>query len=638
MEVDCISVFFKELKDYFITNSENGQLTSSELDLEVFSKLDSFLMHFIIEGNFVKYIHIVEKQIEEKVEEFTNSILTSNFKLDQNIATIVIGLNAFIKEFSKILIQFLNIIESYSEVSNHVVHKYNTFIETDNKSLKVLCEYCNLFILDYSISDDRGFLKKLKIQYSRFNKVQIDYPPFNHRKIFEHKYYLLRYKWLKRQKYNRIFLKEKIRNDYSEKIVLNDEIIDLDKKILIGEPYYKSYKEWIDKIEYHYFEGKVGAINTLKENLDKKENLNSYEIYLSIKKLKDEDEDLGKLLLVKDQIESCETKGYLKEKSLFYLYNNCFSLFILDENKTFVDVTKEYKRLQKIFNKKGNHNFFIHLKYLTYVVSRLQDNSQDLPEGIDFSEIYKSMEKCKSNFQWCIQGLNLIYDFSFDESFVTIEGVDVYHASSFSLPLSVIENEWKIQEVERNLRKCEYEYDRRKLSENIRDQNNTLVTKIESLNNKSIQTITIFTAIISFIVGTVSVYKFIESFLQALITMIAFGVSISIFVFLVFLSTRGIEQIKKYRTYIMIIYGASLLLMGGLFWLMTIDKLKLPTPQRYLYQQELDSITKAYQEDILQLQKDNYKIREKYKNIEKLESELRQEVEAFKRKKIWYLF
>ena len=78
---------------------------------------------------------------------------------------------------------------------------------------------------------------------------------------------------------------------------------------------------------------------------------------------------------------------------------------------------------------------------------------------------------------------------------------------------------------------------------------------------------TIFTAIISFIIGNVALFQFIKTFIDAIIFILSYAIALSIFVLLIFVSTKGVEKIKSYKNILIWFYAVSILLLGGLFYL-----------------------------------------------------------------------
>ncbi|MEC4094162.1 hypothetical protein [Myroides odoratimimus] len=620
MAVDTVKLFYSELLDALTVKLKEQSPKGADVDKILQQQISKFLKIFIIEGKFIHFSDLSQLIIEK--EDLKNKLVLEVDELSSNSSAIVKSVNSIIDDLHSILIQFINIIRSLLAVSSHIVHKSYSFIETKQSILKEFCEYCNLFILDFSISDDILFFEKLSELFRRFDEIHQS-TPFTYSTIYRHKINLLKYKWIKRQKYNREFLQEKVRKDYSEKIVLNNEIVDLDSKIKIGEPYYQTYKEWIDKIEYHYFNKYSPEYKFVEDSIHKEGELNTYDLYLRIKYYKDLTNDFVALNDLKKEFKQ---RGLQGQKDLLYYYNNLFSLFVQQDGVDYETVRKEYFRLKGIFTNLSNNNFFIHYKFLEFVICKFKNNIELIPEELDFKELNEIVDLCKSNFEWCTKGMNLVYDFNYEECLVEIKGIEVYHASNFLLPLSLVENDYKIREVESSLRAIEYERDRLKyerlfnsqskeVSVEIEKVSKEINDKVERVSKDSINTITIFTAIISFIVGSVGVYKFIDSFVQALIFILVFGVSISIFVLLVFLNTKGIQKIKENIWIIISVYTFSFLIIGGLFYLMSTEQIAPTNTQKYLYKKQLDSINSVYREDVIKLQEENEKIRKSYKQL-----------------------
>lgn len=507
---------------------------------------------------------------------------------------------------TEILNQFFTLIHQFNITTNHFIFQRQTFINTYVKDLYELSEYCNLFLLDYSIIDNISYYEKLSTLEKRKKSLHSK-EPFKNLNIFEFKLSFLKYKWLKRQKYNNIKLKQFIRETYSEKYVFNNHVVDLDEKIKIGEPYYQTYKEWIEKIEFHYFDNR-SEFDFVEKSLDKTTSLDTYDLYLRVKFNKDvepnvkELKELNKLFV---QINIPNFPKNSKEKNILYYQNNLFSAVIANSNnddektidRMFIDISNLYK------NKKNN-NFFLYYKYLDYKIKVYNSKIEEKKYNeIDIDKIKETLTICKNHFEWCKNGFNRLYDFDKLNSTILIEGLDVYHASSFSLPLSISENAQIINRLEGDIAKLENNLYQGKNKSYLGD----FQEELKKSENKSIEIISIFTAVISFIVGTVASYQFIKSITQGIIFFIVFGISISIFLMLIFIATRGtklFEELKKSWA----IFLTPYIIAGIILYLLFNFYKKNESPESAtIVNKRIDSISsknKKLQEEINLIKKD----------------------------------
>ena len=161
----------------------------------------------------------------------------------------------------------------------------------------------------------------------------------------------------------------------------------------------------------------------------------------------------------------------------------------------------------------------------------------------------------------------------------------VFFASSFVLPPSHLEIEKHYKEIEEKFNKLNsylefslfFNNETKEIksikenitlfSDNQTKEINEIKESVKQTDKRSIETLTIFTAIISFIIGNVALFKFIKTFYEALIFILIYAIALSIFVLLIFVSTKGVEEIKSYKKILIWFYAVSILLLGGLFCL-----------------------------------------------------------------------
>lgn len=501
----------------------------------------NIIVKSIIKGDFIGFNDNLAQKIGnicEKSRTKCKSIIIINPEIsqyfEQNTDTVFLGVRDILAEFFTLIYQF-NI------TTNHFIYQRQTFISITNGTLSELCEYCNLFLLDYSITDNISYYEKLSELEKRKNKSHLE-NPFNNLKIFEAKIKFLKYKWLKRQKYNSQKLKELVNKNYTRKYLFNNDIVDLDNKIKIGEPYYLIYKDWIDKIDYHYFDEERNDYDFVDKTLDKENNLDSYDLYLKVKYYKDKEISIKKLNKLESNFDSIGSLSKnSKKKNLLYYYNNLFSALIKNGNLSEDQIDKKFHEIVNHYKITKNNNFFLYYKYLEYKIVQAQKYiNNDNYERVDIAHFHELLSVCKNHFEWCKNGFNRLYDFDKNNCVIIIDEQEVYHASSFSLPLSISENEQLINNLERNLNQLENLLLQAKSTNFL----SGFQDELRKTEKKSIETISLFTAVISFIVGTVASYQFIQSVAQSLMFFIAFGLTISIFVVLIFITTRGTKIVK----------------------------------------------------------------------------------------------
>ena len=138
-------------------------------------------------------------------------------------------------------------------------------------------------------------------------------------------------------------------------------------------------------------------------------------------------------------------------------------------------------------------------------------------------------------------------------------------------------------------------------SDNQTKEINEIRESVKETDKRSIETLTIFTAIISFIIGNVALFQFVKTFIEAFIFILGYAIALSIFVLLIFVSTKGIEKIKSYWKILVGFYVVLIILLSVLFDL------------RYCFE---DNNTKEIQE-----------LRRKIENLETLQQSSSKEIE-----------
>lgn len=400
------------------------------------------------------------------------------------------------------------------------------------------------------------------------------------------------------------------------------------------------FGNWIDKTLNHYeisgqnwvsyFITEYEKIKTIPNN-----QLSFLQINNKIKYLKDvtkDLEDLEKLLKdVEHKFLQFTSTSEIENKSfgilINYLINNYFSLYcdkkndefkiiknkdtnnLLNSTKVIIgDIIEKYKYLEKR-TKNNSKNFFLAYKatlYSTKILNEAYELCDDKHKFIEVNyvditnHISNIIENYKTKIDWSLLNNNYIFKLDYSSSIVSHNHLNVYYASSFTL--AKVDND-----IQNRFKEVEDQYRDLKLRITLKDE----ITSISNLNNefkkenkRLIEIVGAFTAIISFIVGSIGAFEFIKTFYQAVLFLTIFGFAISSFVLIIFAATRGISMFKK-NWYVFVPYSILLLIIGLLTSYNT-DELKFP-------EKDIEKIEKKYNSKLDSIQKLNNK------NIEKLE-------------------
>lgn len=554
-------LFFNEIlvdsANLFIESILVGEYIKLSNSDELFNEIEKTLSS--IYGNLVG-LNIENTSLFKKVEDFVNSfkILTSKY-------------NNFCK-----IIYIYNTNPSVDVVFSSSNNISNT--SKENKLDKDVIDVFNNFYWTLMVTRQDHFFDE-SIEYFRY-LIELEHlidnikQPFKHISGVKQKLFFLKYKWSIRQ----ITTYQTLKNSSSTKSYLLNNVLFsvLDTPVLNFDNF--KINEWslylVNHYEYqvsnNYYNQKFDELNSVKI-----EDLTFFEIHFYIKYFKDIKKDYENLVEYVNELERRESL-FLDQKSIFfknlnYALNNQFSLLIEQENVDENVVNNLRKKIKSIQNKSGNNNFFIDYKYLCFCIKRFKNainNRQPLDTDKNITDFLQEIRglfiSCEQKIVWSENHHNLLYQLPYKESLVKYNSdtIDViYFASSFLLPLSVEQIKKEYQEL-----KIEFDnnYNQYEVLTSLNKELNIikdLKKNVENTDKKSIETITIYTAVISFIVGTVSVFNFIDSFYKAVIFILIFSTSLFSFALLVFISTKGFEKIYKYKKLMLFFYlGVSALL------------------------------------------------------------------------------
>lgn len=303
------------------------------------------------------------------------------------------------------------------------------------------------------------------------------------------------------------------------------------------------------------------------------ESLTYLEIHQRIKHLKDVKKSSSELKDMADQLRknfnpknsddnNCSFfNDFSKLITINYAYNNYFSLLV-EQTENVYHIKKAYIELVDLQHHYIN-NFFIEFKFLDSILDILSkklenmDSMEFLEEFDQFIENYcsKIFEKYKQNYRWSVSHHNYIFQLPFNECKLDIPSSEIpslFISSSIVLPppnknitddFDSINARFhalisQLQSV-KNLRKDITEI------QTIKNELNDQKAEIKNREIKSIEILGIFTALIAFIFGSISTFKFIHSPFQALMFIGALSVSLILFVFVLLVFNRGLKVFKN---------------------------------------------------------------------------------------------
>jgi len=578
-ESDWFSPFFSDISD------------PKTLDEET---LKAFLQVSLIDAASLICKSILEGEYIKENEEF-DTLLSQVIESCQTIYSKILFLesteiHSYTDNFSKLIKDVCsNYIKFYKQISIHLSNPnieivfsatkedfgesmdcYKFYGEDIGNSFRNVFLLLGLCTYDHFFNESIDYFKRL-IHFE--NQVESSDSLIPYIGAIKDKILFLKYKWGVRQITTAKFLK----NNISKKsYIIDNDIISIHQNPEFTSTTAK-LKYWKEYLDNHYSYIEHSNYFTVDKVIDTDPNF--LELHYSIKFYKDVKPNYDNLKKVIENFEKKEI-DFKDQKSLYvknlnYALNNQFSMLIDSENIKDEDVLGLKKKIDSLQDKVGYDNFFVDFKYLIYNIKKLNkiissrialENQKEIMTLI--SQIRGLIISCEKKIEWSENHHNLLYQLPYKESLVSYDTDDVknvYYASTFLLPLSVEQTNKEFFDL-----KLEFQnkYNHIEILSTL-DKEFSIIKelreKAEMSDKRSIETLTIFTAIISFIVGTVSGFSFIDSFVKAIIFLIIFSTSLFTFVLLIFVSTKSSYKILNYKLPILIMYLSIIGLLIGLF-------------------------------------------------------------------------
>ena len=410
-------------------------------------------------------------------------------------------------------------------------------------------------------------------------------------------------KWILRKKDISSYPIHYIKNNIEQELDVNDLIT-------------SSFSKWIDIIKSHYEfdnewrKGSYSDFNELK-NCNIKD-LTILQLHRLIKYYKDVSKNLNNLKTITSEIKRrCEEAKSSKnayEKFVYsillnYALNNELSL--VEEGGDYKKLIEHYDSIIDVQEATGIKNFFPQNKVISSLAKFLESKFSDKKVLQDLTELRLIISKCKElmktykrNIKWSERNYYYVFHLPFKECLVKSGNAEIdkiFIASSFVLPLNKTNyisdfddfNE-RIGNVESSLKIIENVEDELSSLSKMKEEVMTLKKELADKEMKSMETIAIFTTIVTFVLSSVANFKFINNAYQASLFVVCLAVSLGFFVFLMLLIRQG-DIYEKLRTYVWKIL--MLIGVGTLLWTVLIfsKDIKLMFKEYYINNQKVKS-------------------------------------------------
>lgn len=600
--LDDLVLLNTKLEDYKTKSKQKTEEEKEEFLAIIITDFDSFQRsaHENLNYSLLTGEYISNQDLQESINELKNKLL----KLLNDVT--------LIPELQKITYQIVEglkkIIQSYIHFQSDIVNRYSinkkdyvftlnsSYIEDKlEKETKEYIKFFNFNILisnyDLQLSQDENRLINLyKIENSL---IKINLSGFETlRDLIINKCNFLKAKWL--------FRKQEEAPDEADTSFMIDGQEDYVKK-----NNHEIYNDWSTYSSVHYELEKnwKSVIEEDSKRLHNKElkDLSSLDIHRLIKYNKDVEKDIERLEEISKYLCEQSQKINDSQSNFFDVYaysvmsnyalNNKFSLFV-EQNKDIAEIKKEYLKTKKSSNRYLN-NFFLEYKYLNAAISILKKNltNQESKKFLkDYEEFIKDdlksiFEKYEYNHNWSLKRHNYIFQLPFEECKVDIHDNDMasflFIASSFVLPPSLkkLESQFsfiktKYHELLHHIESIEIlktDLDKiDKLNEEIKSQKDT----IDKNQIRFIEVLGIFTALMAYIFGSISTFRFLETPQEFLLFNVALALSLIAFVSILIIFIRGRGALRRNWGWL-----AGLLILFILFWVGIIYFDFVPTNQ-----------------------------------------------------------
>ncbi|RZK60215.1 MAG: hypothetical protein EOO91_02205 [Pedobacter sp.] len=356
-----------------------------------------------------------------------------------------------------------------------------------------------------------------------------------------------------------------------------------------------SVKPWVDIINSHYqfdIDWKQKSHNDFNQlKYTDLKALSMLQLHRLIKYFKDVSKNQKRLneirLEVQRRYDTAKSEHHSYNAFVYsivvnYAINNEFSL--LEEGKDYNSIMKLYNEVTDLQSSTGVKNFFPQNKLIGFLTKLLKKKFEEKTALTDLKEVRDLIatckmiiEKYKANVTWSERNYTYVFYLPFEECFIktgSSEIESIFIASSFVLTLDKTkyiedfdEFNKSIESISSSLTIME-NVESEIVSLNEMKKELTAVKKdIIAKEMKSMETIAIFTTIVTFVLSSVANFKFIATAYQAALFVLCLATSLGFFVFLLIIIRQG-EIADKIRKYFWNLF--LLATLGAFFWIILV--------------------------------------------------------------------
>lgn len=558
-ETDFIPQYFKKISEVILFGEYIYLLDNTEI---IFSFQSNITKMYLEIEQFTQDFSITEqisnslKIREDNIENFTNNELAPFLQniIDNYYTTSLVDP---VKTSLNILIEFVSKVK-HAYTSNF---GYRTFVsESDYISNSteynnsIYKDYLVFFIINIKIADYDHFLnpdeQDFRSLYSFFLSLKNNYGSFEHRTILLDKCSFLISKCVMRIKHlygKTLYLYSNNSIKMIESVDYNSEILNVKKKYIFS--HYELEENWKNSIlkeatnilnNYNSTEGNITVLDL--------EKMTCLELHRLIKYAKDYSKNYSLVNKIRnvfqnkydESLNNNKTTSYDKHAYkllLNYAYNNELSLFIeLSAKEKFKEAEDLYNEICDIQKKTNIHNYFLQLKYLTFLIEWLENNIEKIKTKKDKDYQDYIIRKCeeylthyRKNILWSEMNLNYVLILPSEECFTDIQDKKIFTCSSFCLPLSNHKYIEEFKEYPNKLMRIKTDTTIKLFNLKNEDINN----EIQKKEIRNIEILGIFSALISFVISSVPNFKYVDNSFEAFLFMFSLSSSLVLFFILI---------------------------------------------------------------------------------------------------------
>lgn len=190
-----------------------------------------------------------------------------------------------------------------------------------------------------------------------------------------------------------------------------------------------------------------------------------------------------------------------------YMYNSRFSFYCQRDKKySFNKMMTDLDVIENIQNETQIFNYHPYLKAIEFAKNHLElcikknDSTENLNQILDF--IKECFIKFKNNVKWCKANQPYLMQLRYNFSTITDQGIEVFYPSTFCRPLRFRNLNDNIQQLSNEIIALEYQV----IHHSERLEMLEAKRKIENMEKKNIQILSLVITVTTFLVGLLSIF------------------------------------------------------------------------------------------------------------------------------------